>query len=168
MGGLRKKKNSQEFTLTVHKVPKILLPSIPRRSCLPNQTLPAAPAKPLFRSHPWTLIRFMPLSHYCCLKSTLEDSMSSQKWVVVALLFTWRLTPPFKRANARTAHLFTVESADWIFDKTPYRSGGGGWGVGDSHLLQEDSSLLQRKQREKKLNVKKTSALVLNDYLSNK
>ena len=45
-----------------------------------------------------------------------------------------------------------------------------GWGVGDSHLFQKDSSLLQRKQREKKLNVKKTSASVINDYcqISNK
>lgn len=43
-----------------------------------------------------------------------------------------------------------------------------GVGVGDSHLFLEDSSLLQRKQREKKLNVKKTSALVINNCLSNK
>ena len=41
-------------------------------------------------------------------------------------------------------------------------------GVADSHLFQEDSSLLQRKQREKKLNVKKTSAFVISDCFSNK
>ena len=70
-----------------------------------------------------------------------------------------------ERANCASLHC----RVRWLnFWHRAGRSGGGGWGVGDSHLFQEDSSLLQRKQREKKLNVKKTSALVINDYLSNK
>ena len=40
--------------------------------------------------------------------------------------------------------------------------------VGDSHVFEEKSSLLQRKQWEEKMNVKKTFALVIKDYLSNK
>lgn len=70
-----------------------------------------------------------------------------------------------ERANCASLHC----RVRWLnFWHRAGRSGGGGWGVGDSHLFQEDSSLLQRKQREKKLNVKKTSALVIKDYLSNK